>query len=333
VPGASNFPGDKYMTIYPTEISVTAPVGWAIARAKWMLFQPFDIGKWFTIGFCAWLAGLGGASGGFNFSFRSGGGGRPGNVPDLRHVMDQAIHWVTQNLHWIIPVVAALLVLGLALGLLLTWLSSRGRFMFLYCVALNRAEVSRPWHEFAHEANSLFLFRFVLGLIETPLFLSLAGGTLFLIGRMVYRGNADQDSVLMAVGLGATFLVLLICFALVRKFTMDFVVPIMLLRRTTCMIAWSEFLGLLGANAGHFTLYVLFQIVLSLAIGILVLIAIVITCCIAGCLMLLPYIGTVALLPVLVFERSYSLLYLAQFGPAYNVFPPPPPDPTTVPIM
>ena len=44
------------------------------------------------------------------------------------------------------------------------------------------------------------------------------------------------------------------------------------------------------------------------------------TCCIAGCLMLIPYIGTVVLLPVLVFGKSYSLYYLGQYGRAYNVF-------------
>ena len=78
----------------------------------------------------------------------------------------------------------------------------------------------------------------------------------------------------------------------------------------------------LTANAGDFALYVLFQIVLGMAIGSLVLVAIIVTCCIAGCLMLLPYVGTVLLLPVLVFKRSYSTYYLAQFGPAYDVFPP-----------
>jgi hypothetical protein len=29
------------------------------------------------------------------------------------------------------------------------------------------------------------------------------------------------------------------------------------------------------------------------------------------------------LLPVLVFKRAYSLLFFAQFGPEYDVFPPP----------
>jgi hypothetical protein len=112
---------------------------------------------------------------------------------------------------------------------------------------------------------------------------------------------------------------------------MDFVVPIMFLRRTKCTAAWREFLGLLGANFGRFVLYLLFQIVLGMGISMVVLAAVVVTCCIAGCLMGIPYIGAVVLLPVLVFERSYSLYYLTQFGPAYSVFPaaspfmPPPP--------
>jgi hypothetical protein len=61
-----------------------------------------------------------------------------------------------------------------------------------------------------------------------------------------------------------------------------------------------------------------------MAIGIIVLLAILATCCIAGCLLLLPFLGTVLLLPVLVFKRAYPLYYLAQYGPQYDVFPVPP---------
>jgi hypothetical protein len=34
------------------------------------------------------------------------------------------------------------------------------------------------------------------------------------------------------------------------------------------------------------------------------------------------YLGIVVLFPVLVFKRSYSLYFLAQFGREYDVFPP-----------
>jgi hypothetical protein len=34
----------------------------------------------------------------------------------------------------------------------------------------------------------------------------------------------------------------------------------------------------------------------------------------------IPYLGTVLYLPVLIFHRAYSLYYLAQFGPEYDLF-------------
>jgi hypothetical protein len=37
-------------------------------------------------------------------------------------------------------------------------------------------------------------------------------------------------------------------------------------------------------------------------------------------LLAVPYLGTVLLLPILVFERAYSVHFLAQFGPSFNVF-------------
>ena len=116
-------------------------------------------------------------------------------------------------------------------------------------------------------------------------------------------------------------------FALIHKFTTDLVVPIRFLRGGKCLAAWREFWKLLADNAGLFTLYILFQIVLGMAIGIIVLGAIIITCCIAGCLMIIPYIGTVVLLPVLVFKQSYPLYFLRQFGPGFDVFPPASPAP------
>jgi hypothetical protein len=309
------------MTMYPTEISVTAPVTPAIDRVKRMLFQPFNLGKWFVIGFCAWLACLGESGGGSGGNFNSGGGGRGGGE-SFRSFWNEAMHFIAHNLYWIVPAVIVGAILLLAWGLLMAWLSSRGKFMFLHCVALDRAEVIRPWYEFAAEANSLFWFRFVLGLIEVVCFLPLLAGILLIVGRMLYRERADEGAIALAIVLGLVLIALAICFALVRKFTMDFVVPIMFLHRTSCTVAWKEFLGLLRDNVGRFILYVLFQIVLAIVIGFLVLAVVLVTCCIAGCLMALPYVGTVALLPVLVFDRSYSIYYLAQFGPTYNVFPP-----------
>jgi hypothetical protein len=80
--------------------------------------------------------------------------------------------------------------------------------------------------------------------------------------------------------------------------------------------------GLLRGNIGNLVLYFLFRIVLAIAISVVVAGVVLVTCRIAGCLFALPYLGTVILLPILVFERAYSVAYLAQFGPDYDVFSP-----------
>ncbi|MBN1816823.1 MAG: hypothetical protein JW828_05655 [Sedimentisphaerales bacterium] len=115
-------------------------------------------------------------------------------------------------------------------------------------------------------------------------------------------------------------------FGIVLKFIRDFTVPIMYLRRSTCTQAWREVKALVKANAGRFVVYILFQILINFVIGLIVFAIVICTCCIAGCFLAIPYIGTVLLLPVLVFERCYSLYYLAQYGPEYNVFGPEGPD-------
>jgi hypothetical protein len=320
------------VTTPPREINVVEPISPALERVKRVLFQPFDLGKWFVIGFCAWLAFLG-EGGGFNFHVPGGGGGHGCGGENLRHEFEHAKDYVLSNLDWIIPLAAFLVVIGLGLGLLILWLNSRGKFMFLHCVALDKAEVSKPWSQFTHEGNSLFLFRLGLGLIGWVLTLPLVVLIIVMIFRMVQRGEPDVGGILGAVGLGLVLVGLAIVFAIIHKLTTDFVVPIMFLRRNRCLKAWRELWTLLSANAGQFVLYFLFSIVLAMAIGLMVMVVMFATCC-CCCLMLLPYVGTVLLLPVLMFKRCYSLCFLAQFSPEYDVFPPAaPPMPVVPPVM
>jgi hypothetical protein len=148
---------------------------------------------------------------------------------------------------------------------------------------------------------------------------------------MLLAGQFVPNGIISAIGFGLLFLGAAIAFAIVQKLTLDFVVPIMFLRRNRCLAAWRELGSLISGYVGTFILYFLFQIVLAIAIAVIVFGAIIITCCIAGCLMLIPYVGTVLLLPVLMFKRCYSLYFLAQFGRDYDVFPPEPPSPPGAP--
>lgn len=301
----------------PPTVSVIEPIGPAFGKVKTILFSPFDLRKWFVIGFCAWLAYLGkGGGGGGN------GGGRGGGPSEAREAFGEAKGFVLENMAWIIPVALIGVMLIIVLWLVFTWLSSRGRFMFLHCVAQNKDEVKVPWTKFQQHANSLFLFRIILGLIgfaAIGLPLLLAGG---LIAITMANNGYVAATVLGIVMIVLVIVVIAIVLTVIGKFTTDFVVPIMFLRTTSCIAGWREFLTILSVNKARFALYILFQIVIGLAIGAIVLTAAFVTCCCAACILALPYIGTVLMLPVLVFKRAYSLLYLGQFGPEFDVFRP-----------
>jgi hypothetical protein len=299
----------------------------AIERVKTILFRPFDLGKWFVIGFCAWLAQLGerGRPGGGGGGGRGGGGPYRG-TPDFDDVVDQAKdglavakEYVVDNLYWIVPVAILVAVIVITFWLVFTWLSSRGRFMFLHCVAENKGEVVAPWRKFSRHGNSLFVFRIVLGLISFVVVVAcLVVGGSFVVKAALSGSPAPVILTVLAVIL-AIFIVSIPLF-LIKKFTMDFVVPIMFLQTASCTAAWHRFLAVLSVNKARFLLYLLFQIVMGLVIGIIVLAACCVTCCIACCIFAIPYVGTVALLPVHVFGRSYSLYYLRQYDAAFDVF-------------
>jgi hypothetical protein len=87
-------------------------------------------------------------------------------------------------------------------------------------------------------------------------------------------------------------------------------------QRCTTPDAARQVLRLIFANPTPFILFCLFGIVLVLAMLVIGCIVTCFTCCIAA----IPYVGTVILLPVFVVFRSFSLLFLRQFGPDYDVW-------------
>ena len=302
------------MQAYETRVSVIEPVGPAIDHVKQVLFRPFDLERWLALGFCAWLATLG-----------SGGGGGNGiewrkDTGDPREFFYQAREYVLANLAWIVPLFFLGLALILTFWILFTWLSSRGRFMFLHNVIHNTTEVRRPWSQFREYAHSLFLFRLVLDVIGMLAGTVIVGGGAFLIFTLWQRAGAGALWTLVV--LVPLLVIASLGFIVIKVLTTDFVLPVMLLRSTYCVPAWQDFNLLLFAHPGRFILYLLFKFALGLAIGAIVFLLAVLTCGCACCIMTLPYIGTVLLLPIHVFTRAYSLHYLRQYGPAYDVYGP-----------
>ena len=316
-------------TLQPDQISVVEPIGAAIEKTKQILFRPFNISKWFAIGFCAWLATLG-SGGRSNLNF--GNWGSHEQSPDFQQEIHNVKEAVLENLPIVIGVGALVILVILVLSLVFMWLKSRGQFMFFHCVSRDKGEVVKPWKQYAQQANSLFLFRLVLGLAGVAVSILFIVPLVAIGFSFAKTGIAGFALANLVWGFLLIFCIIMVALTLsgIRLLTDDFVVPIMSLRRCSVTEGWKEFWRLLMSNKGSFTVYLLFLFVIGLAIGMIVLLAVLVTCCCAVCFLMIPYIGTVVMLPILVWRRAYSLLYLSQYGPEFNVFVPEP-TPIVVP--
>src|SRR5262249_1882027 len=266
--------------------------------------EPFDLGKWFVLGFCAFLAHLGegglGPPGNGGDSSSGGGGGRP---PDVREVND----WLRDHLALVLVLVALTVLVTLAIAVVVLWLNSRGRFLFIDGIVRNRAAVVKPWQKYSREGNALFGFRLVLGLLTWAALLLITGLCLA-VAWPDFSARHFRSAVALAVMVGlALFLPTLLATWLVNLFLLDFVVPFMYVRRLGVLAAWGVFFRqLLAGRAGTFLLYVLFRVVLALVVGLLAGTVTCLTCCVAA----IPYLGSVILLPLLVFSQAYPLCFL-----------------------
>jgi hypothetical protein len=295
-----------------SSLSVIEPIAVAIQHTRRLLFAPFDLRKWLRLGFCAFLMGAG-PGGVF-------GGGGPGTSsgPGSDFNLEEAMSWFQEHGAIILTVTLSVLVLLALLVVLFTWLSSRGRFMLLDGVIRNRGSIVEPWHAFRREGNSLFRFRVALGLISLVV-VGLILGLAVLISLPDWRsGVFATHAIAAALSAALLLLIWILVMEVIRVLLLDVVAPVMWLHRLPVLKAWKQVLRpLWQEHLGSLALYLLMRAVLGMAVGLLTLLTIVFSCCLA----LIPYVGSVLLLPLIVFELTYPLAFLEQLGPDWQFFP------------
>jgi hypothetical protein len=312
-------------------IRVADPFSPAFEKMKKFLFEPFDMGRWFNLGVGAWLAALGSGGGGLNFPTQGFSNlGQGADSSDGLGGAEAIGDFLTEHMAVIGAAFIGILVFFILLGFLLTWLSARGQFMLLDNIVYERAEVSKPWNQFKTQANSLFLFKAVYGLAAMLVFLPLL--FFVLLGAVNYVNLISLTSALeqflpasllhitpgTTIGLVLVMVVLGFISFYITMFLDDFIVPIMYRQGVRVMDAWSKFLPILSANIGSFFLYSLFRLLIAMGGGMAVGALIVVTCFVAACFLVIPYLGAVLTLPIPVLMRGYSIHFLRQFGPAFD---------------
>jgi hypothetical protein len=324
------------MTVPPAPerpLSVTDAFSPAIERVKTMLFKPVSAGAWFTLGFVAFLdqLGHGGGGGSFNIQVPGGGGGGGGgsggggSSPD--EVFGQIRDWVTAHLGLVIAIGAAILLIGLAVGLAIQYLGARGAFMYIDNVARGTAEVKEPWRRSARHAWSYFLWRIVFGIASFLLVIALlVPGGFVVYGWVTTKTAPGAGGIALLVLSGLLFFAVMIVLIVISMFLRDFVAPLMARFDLTCTAAWWVFLGVARVNKAQLLIYILLQIAFAMAYGTAGMLVACFTCCLGA----LPVIHQTLMQPLLYFERAWSLEILGQLGEAYRLFPPPPEEPLEV---
>lgn len=305
-------------------INFTQAFDRAWERMHVILFRPFNFGKWCAIGLSAFLAGFLEGGNGVNGSYNQDLGNNsstqslPYKAPDFQHITTDFNHLLAGMTFGLIVLAGlAIIALVFAFILLLYWLGARGQFMFLDNLVRNRGAIGWPWHYYARQANSLFFFYVLLMLATFAILLPfvgigiIMGLPLFQQHRWPHGGEIGEFVILALAYFAAAVAIAFITFIF-----REFGIPLMFRQGLPARKAFAATLQLLQQHTGSVVIFVLLRIAIFFAVAIVS----AILCCATCCAEMIPYIGTVILLPVVVYVRCFTLDCLAQFGPEYDVW-------------
>ncbi len=289
-------------------------------RMKGMLFSPFDLARWFSIGFCAWLAtfgGGGGCSGQFDPKVlkRSVQGGES----PLAAIKEQVRTFLVDHPALTAGLLAAIAVgvlMALALGILFCWLRARGTFMLLHRLHRPAATIRESWDEARVLAPSLFWWRMALGLSAAVTLLVLAGCALVSTGLPMLRLGTLDPAALPVLLLWVCLLALVaMVWISLSTLTRHFIEPVMYWRKVGVLQAWRVISELCAQYPGAVFGYFMWLAWWGLLAGLAILMVIPLTCCIAAVLLFIPFVGAVTLLPVTLFFRAAGMEFVRQWRP------------------
>jgi len=289
----------------------------AFQLMKRVLFKPFNATRWFGMGFCAWLCtlGTGGGGGGCNYTSNTGNNSFQGLNPEIKSFF-QKIFSDSALLSIVIAGVVVVLLIILAFSVLFCWLRSRGDFMFLQRAYTPDEPIGACWNRAAYSSRSLFYLR--LGYMAAGwaiLIVLLVPAWFYFLQPLFKSGFGFSALFPQFIILCAAGMALGLAWRVLTAFTYDFVVPIMYWNNMPALRAWREVLALCAQHPlSVFVYFILMHVWILLFLLAILLIALC-TCCIGFIVLIIPYIGTVAMLPMYLFDRAYSVYFLAQCRP------------------
>jgi hypothetical protein len=244
----------------------------AFERMKAMLFRPFRFKTWLKIGFIGWLAGAGTGSFNLNLPSTPGGGSSGGTASQDAEQTIRA--FLNEHLLLIALIVGA----GILIGLAFVYISCRFRFILFDSVLQRDPKIGRGWRRYGGESNRYFGFVLCF-MVASGVALTLVIG--LPLWRAFKSGIFKSDNpfpallaYLIPALLGAFLFVILA--AVIASLANDFAVPLLALDNATIGGAWSMLKQMISIEPGAFAGYLGMKLLLSIAAGIVVTIAMVV---------------------------------------------------------
>jgi len=257
--------------------SATDAIVPALHNVKRVLVSPFSMRKWLKLALIAFLAGVVGGGGGGRGSWPSGNGG-----PDFDQVGQQLAAWYQAHTGAIIAGAIGVGIVGLAVFLIMLYVSSVFRFIFMESVITTEMRIRESWHRNKAEGIAYMWWRIGFGLASLLFVALLVGGPVTVLVLLILGpargGGFVAVGGAIVLGLVAIFFALIcaLVIGLTNAMTTDFVLPLMYLRRIGSVAGWRAFWPILCGNKLGFLVYFLLKFAMEIAAGIAGMFAVII---------------------------------------------------------
>lgn len=307
-----------------------------------------------------------GSSGGCNFNY-------PFNTPHAPHTPYPASRaflagdlpaQLAEHAALFAGLIAALIVIGIGLVVLFTYISSVMRFILFDSIVARECHIRAGWTRRKEPGFRLFVWRlwFMLAtLVALFLVVGIPLWRVWVLGWFTHASDHVLGFVLGGIALFFVFLALVILVAVINVMTKDFVVPQMALENIEVMEGWRRLWEWIKSEKGGYAGYIGIKIVLAIGAAIALLIVTVIAmfalvvimgligvaaffggkaagwtwnpytialAVVLGCaaLALLIFVAALISVPVIVFFPAYSIYFFApRYSPLASLLRPPAP--------
>lgn len=246
----------------------------ALEHTKQQLFKPFRIAQWTKLAFVGLLAGELGSNGcnRSNFHFPSHAGtsphtGFPHSLASLG--IDPAV----------IAAIVAGIVAALAIGIILTYVSSVMRFVLFDSIIARECNIRLSWSRRLGPGWRYFVWKVgyvLLTLAGIVVVIGIPSAVAFARGWFKEPKEHLFPLLLGGVALFCLFFVFALATAVIFVLTKDFVIPQMALENIDVMEGWRRLWPMMQADMLAYAGYIGMKIVLAVVAGILIAIAAVI---------------------------------------------------------